>query len=134
MTYNQYLLNNAKSLRTNQTDAEQRLWYYLRAHRFLGLKFKRQQPVGPFIVDFICFEKKLIIEADGGQHGDEADVKRDAWLKAQGFFVLRFWNNDILGRTEAVLEQIRQTVLTLSTTGFAPLASLFPQAGEGSKS
>ena len=114
MTNEQYLINKAKYLRTNQTEAEQRLWYYLRAHRFMGLKFKRQKPVGLFIVDFVCLEIKLIIEADGGQHGDDADAKRDAWLKAQGFTVLRFWNNDILGQTDAVLERIRQTVLALS--------------------
>ena len=80
----------------------------------MGLKFKRQKPVDQFIVDFVCLEIKLIIEADGGQHGDDADAKRDAWLKAQGFTVVHFWNNDILGQTDAVLERIRQTVLTLS--------------------
>jgi len=114
MTNDQYLISKAKYLRSNQTDAEERLWYYLRAHRFMGLKFKRQKPVGSYIADFVCLEIKLIIEADGGQHGNEADAKRDAWFKAQSFTVLRFWNNDILRDTDAVLERIRQTVLTLS--------------------
>jgi len=108
------LLKYAKQLRTNQTDAEQRLWYYLRGKRFMELKFKRQKPIGPYIVDFICMTHRLVIEADGSQHGSEVDIKRDAWFAAQGFTVLRFWNNEILGQTDAVLEQIRQVVDALS--------------------
>ena len=107
-------LDHAKYLRTNQTEAEQRLWYHLRAHRFMNLKFKRQTPIGPFIVDFVCREYRLIVEADGGQHGGDDDVRRDAWLKAQGFTVLHFWNHDILQQTDVVLESIRQTLLALS--------------------
>ncbi|MGR9052858.1 MAG: endonuclease domain-containing protein, partial [Gammaproteobacteria bacterium] len=107
-------LAHAKFLRSHQTEAEQRLWYYLRAHRFMGLKFKRQKPIGPFIADFVCLELRLVIEADGGQHGGDSDAKRDAWFQANGFTVLRFWNHDVLGQTEAVLEQIRQTVFALS--------------------
>ena len=102
-------LDQAKYLRSNQTEAEQRLWYHLRAHRFMNLKFKRQKPIGPFIVDFVCMEYQLIVEADGGQHGGDDDARRDAWLKAQGFTVLRFWNNDILQQTDVVLESIRQS-------------------------
>ena len=64
------LLNNAKSLRSNQTDAEMQLWHHLRAHRFMGLKFKRQKPIGAYIVDFVCIERKLILELDGGQHAE----------------------------------------------------------------
>ena len=79
----------------------------------MNLKFKRQKPIGPFIVDF-GMEYCLIVEADGGQHGGNEDVRRDAWLKAQGFTVLRFWNNDILQQTDVVLERIRQTLLALS--------------------
>ena len=107
-------LDHAKQLRSNQTGAEQRLWYYLRAKRFMGLKFKRQKPIGPFIADFVCMEHKLVIEADGGQHGSDADVKRDAWFQSAGFTVLRFWNHEILEQTEAVLERIRLTVEALS--------------------
>ena len=107
-------LDQAKYLRTNQTEAEQRLWYHLRAHRFMNLKFKRQKPIGPFIVDFVCMEYQLIVEADGGQHGGDDDAQRDGWLKAQGFTVLRFWNHDILQQTDVVLESIRQKVLALS--------------------
>src|SRR4051794_40133214 len=98
---------HAKRLRSNMTDAERRLWYRLRAHRFAGLKFKRQAPIGPYIVDFICFENKLIIELDGGQHaGSARDCTRDAWLTKEGYRVLRFWNDDMLKRTSAVLEII----------------------------
>ncbi|HEU5019263.1 MAG TPA: DUF559 domain-containing protein [Pseudolabrys sp.] len=97
----------AKRLRTNMTDAERRLWYRLRAHRFGGLKFKREVPIGPYVVDFICFDQKLIIEVDGGQHVEsEVDNKRDAWLASEGYRVLRFWNRDVLKRTTSVLEEI----------------------------
>jgi very-short-patch-repair endonuclease len=119
-------LDHAKQLRSNQTDAEQRLWYHLRAHRFMNLKFKRQKPIGPFIIDFVCMEYHLIVEADGGQHGGDDDARRDAWLKEQGFTVLRFWNHDILQQTDVVLESIRETLLAL----YPPPLPM----GEGSKS
>ncbi len=119
------LLNNAKSLRSNLTDAEKALWYHLRAHRFLELKFKRQKPVGQYIVDFVCIEQKLIIELDGGQHAENVDYdeRRTKFLENAGYKVLRFWNNQVLQELESVLEAIR-TEITLSPT---PL----PQAGEG---
>lgn len=103
------LLDNAKSLRRTMTDAEQKLWYYLRAHRFMGKKFKRQKPLGRYVVDFVCMEEKLIIELDGGQHAENVgcDQVRDAWLRSEGYTVLRFWNNQLLNETEGVLEQIR---------------------------
>ena len=107
-------LDHAKQLRSNQTEAEQRLWYYLRAKRFMGLKFKRQKPMGPFIADFVCMEHRLVIEADGGQHGSDADAERDTWFQAAGYTVLRFWNHEILEQTEAVLERIRLAVEALS--------------------
>ena len=98
----------AKEMRSDATDAQQRLWFYLRAHRLGSHKFKRQQPLGRYIVDFVCFEAACIVEADGGQHADNAayDQTRDAWLRAEGFTVLRFWNNEVLTQTEAVLERI----------------------------
>ena len=100
-------LTFAKTLRQNMTDAERLLWRHLRGHRLAGSKFKRQQPIGPYIADFVDLAARLIIEADGGQHDESAhDAKRDAWLISQGFRVLRFWNNEILGNTEAVLEAI----------------------------
>jgi very-short-patch-repair endonuclease len=103
------MLRNAKALRSNQTEAEQRLWYHLRAHRFMGLKFKRQKPIGRYIVDFVCLEHRLIIELDGGQHAEQPahDQRRDAWLRSRGYTVLRFWNIDVMQQMESVLEQIR---------------------------
>ena len=97
----------AKALRKNMTDAEQLLWRHLRAHRMCDHKFRRQQPIGPYIVDFVHFGARLVVEADGGQHnGSVGDAARDAWLRNQGFTVLRFWNNDILQNVEVVLEAI----------------------------
>lgn len=111
------MLEEAKYLRADQTDAEQRLWYHLRAHRFMGLKFKRQKPIGRFIVDFVCMERCLIIELDDGQHTDSVrrDQQRDAWLHGQGYKVLRFWNNDVMQELESVLEQ-RRCAVSLSPT------------------
>jgi very-short-patch-repair endonuclease len=113
----------ARELRSHQTDAEERLWYFLRAHRFMGLKFRRQKPIGPYVVDLICMEYKLIIEADGGQHGSLGDFDRDMWLCEQGYTVLRFWNNQILDEIEGVLEAIRQAVLA---KGFVEPPTLSP--------
>ena len=97
----------AKQLRQNLTDAERVLWRHLRAHRFQGQKFRRQQPLGPYVVDFVHFSAKLVIEVDGGQHnGATTDLRRDAWLSAEGFRVLRFWNDQVLRQQEAVLEAI----------------------------
>ena len=107
------ILNNAKLLRRNQTDAEKQLWYRLRASRLLNLKFKRQKPIGPYIADFICIEQMLIIELDGGQHAIQSlyDTKRTQFLESQGFRVLRFWNNQMLSELEGVLEDIRQHII-----------------------
>ncbi len=97
-----------KSLRRNSTDAEQRLWEHLRARQIAGMKFRRQEQIGHFIVDFVCYEMRLVIEADGGQHAIEHDKdnERTAWLQSQGFTVLRFWNHEILSSTASVLEII----------------------------
>jgi len=97
----------AKKLRAEMTDAERRLWYRLRAHRFDGYKFKRQVPIGPYVVDFASLSNGVVVEVDGGQHADSAnDSIRDAWLRKRGLVVLRFWNNDVLKNTNAVLEMI----------------------------
>jgi len=102
------LLANARRMRHAPTEAESLLWRQLRAGRLADYKFKRQQPIGNFIVDFICFAQKLVIEVDGGQHVEmqARDETRTAWLQAQGFRVLRFWNHDVLQRRELVLEEI----------------------------
>ena len=100
-------LAQARRLRGNMTDAERRLWYHLRAHRFDGNKIKRQVPIGLYIVDFACLGRKLIIEVDGGQHAEsQSDVARDAYLEREGFRVLRFWNNDVIENMEGVLIEI----------------------------
>jgi very-short-patch-repair endonuclease len=91
------------------TDAERRIWMQLRAHRLHGISFRRQASIGPYIVDFVSFHKRLIIEIDGGQHASthaKRDRIRDAWLRQQGFTVRRYWNNDIFENMNGVLEDI----------------------------
>ncbi len=99
----------ARALRKNPTEAERALWKHLRMRQLEGHKFRRQQPLGRYIVDFVCLEKKLIVEVDGGQHSElvVSDSTRTAWLEAQGFRVLRFWNHDVLRDIEVVKEVIR---------------------------
>jgi very-short-patch-repair endonuclease len=102
---------NARRLRNAPTEAEQLLWRHLRGKSMAGIKFRRQYPIGPFIADFACIELKLVIEADGGQHLDcEYDVRRDAYLRSRGYRVLRYWNDQILAETAAVLEDIYRWV------------------------
>ena len=106
------LRQRARDLRKNSTDAERHLWYHLRANR-LGFKFKRQVPIGTYVVDFVCLEKRLIIELDGGQHMDNRlyDKKRTDSLTTLGFKVLRFWNHDVFQQTPSVLEVILTALL-----------------------
>lgn len=100
----------ARALRKNMTDAERLLWSKIR-NKQLGVKFRRQQPLGKYVVDFVCFEKKLIIEVDGGQHCEnKRDKIRDRWLLNGGFKMLRFWNNDVLESINGVLEIIRKRI------------------------
>jgi very-short-patch-repair endonuclease len=117
------------------TDAERRLWYHLRAHRFDSYKFKRQIPIGPYVVDFACLGRKLIIEIDGGQHADNLqDIVRDDYLRAEGFLVLRFWNNDVLRNTNGVLEVILSTLTQAPSPGSASgRATLSPLRGARGK-
>ena len=101
----------AKAMRANATDAERKLWSMLRGGRLAGLKFKRQVPMDGYIVDFVCFELRLIVEADGGQHGGSAsDALRDGYFAEQGFRTLRFWNGDILNHPEGVWRIIEEAV------------------------
>jgi very-short-patch-repair endonuclease len=101
----------ARNLRRRSTDAENRLWYYLRGRRFGGAKFVRQFPIGPHVADFACRSLKLAIELDGGQHSPEVDASRTQAIEAFGYRIIRFWNNDVLQNTEGVLEVIRQELL-----------------------
>lgn len=96
----------ARTLRRRQTDAEAALWRRLRAGQVPGSKFRRQHSIGPYIVDFVCLDAKLIVEADGSQHGGQSDASRDAFLRANGFRVPRFWDNDILLDTDVVMNAI----------------------------
>ena len=104
----------AKGLRKRSTDAERKLWHYLKAKQLEGLKFRRQQPIGSYIVDFVCLEKKVIVELDGGQHmaQEQKDRERDQTLEKSGFHVLRFWNTDVIQNVEAVYEVIREKCLS----------------------
>jgi very-short-patch-repair endonuclease len=101
------LLARAQWMRAHPTEAEKRLWSVLRDRRLAAYKFKRQQIIFPYIVDFACLAKRLIIEADGSQHADNRDdIRRDHFLRQQGFSILRFWNNDVLGRPDGVADAI----------------------------
>lgn len=107
MQHGLLLKKRARTLRREMTEAERRLWGLIRDRRLGGAKFRRQVPMGPFIADFVSFEHRLVIEADGSQHADAPrDARRDAWLRANGFRVLRFWNIDILARPASVAEAI----------------------------
>ena len=107
------LHNTAKNLRKRLTDAERLLWNHLRAKQIEGVKFRRQEPIDNYIVDFVCFENRLIIEVDGGQHATEIekDIGRDNYLKNNGFRILRFWNNEVFTNIDGVLEIIRVNCL-----------------------
>ena len=110
------LTNIARELRKKATEAERVLWGQLSRRKMEGFKFRRQQPIGQYIVDFVNFEKKLIVELDGGQHKIQKndDKKRDNWFEEQGFRVLRFWNNDVFENLEGILEVVRKILLSPS--------------------
>ena len=120
----------ARGLRRRQTDAERRLWARLRDRRLLGVRFARQVPIGPYIVDFCCREQRLIVELDGGQHATRADYDagRTAFLEGLGYRVLRFWDNEALRNTDGVLQRIAQA---LSSAQTRPSPRPSPQRGEG---
>ncbi len=105
----------AKNLRKNVTDTEKYLWNFLRGNQLEGFKFRRQQPIGKYIIDFVNLERKIIIELDGGQHLENKEDKlRDRWLEEQGYEVLRFWDNEVFMNIEGVLEFIRKKLLSPS--------------------
>lgn len=122
----------AKRLRREQTDAERALWAKLHGRQLAGVKFRRQEPIGPYIVDFVSYGTKLIVELDGGHHNKPAeqvkDRERSAWLEGQGFRVIRFWNTDILWNVEGVLAEILEE---LGAAGDSPSPWPSPIEGEG---
>ena len=123
---------NARDLRKNMTDAERALWRLLRQRQLRGLRFRRQVPIDRYIVDFACLEARLIIEADGGQHWESrSDQTRDAYLRSQGFRVLRLWNNDILANPDGVYHIIMETVDRFDDAARARLSARHPPSGSG---
>jgi very-short-patch-repair endonuclease len=119
---------HARRLRREATDAERRLWSRLRNRQTGGFKFKRQETIGRCIADFACMECRLIVEADGGQHGEEADRERTAYLDQLGWKIMRFWNNDILQNTDGVLGAI---LAACKEWKGKPSPCPLPHAGEG---
>jgi very-short-patch-repair endonuclease len=121
----------ARNLRKNITDAEVRLWMSLRAGQLKGFKFRRQAAIGRYIVDFVCFPAKIIIEVDGSQHGEpenqSKDVRRTAWLESQGFQVLRFWNHEVMEDLEEFVELIWRKLQRVGGAG--PPSPAFPTEG-----
>jgi very-short-patch-repair endonuclease len=117
-------LKRARGLRKDMTDAERALWCLLRDRRMDGWRFRRQEPIDRYIVDFVCFEARLIIEVDGGQHFEsKADEARDAHLRLQGFRVLRLWNTDVLANRDGVYRTIVTALTRYAPGGAAPSSS-----------
>ncbi|MBJ9957277.1 endonuclease domain-containing protein [Acinetobacter courvalinii] len=124
MKLDPHLLEFAKTMRSNATDAENLMWQLLRAKRFMNLKFRRQHVIAPYIVDFYCHELGLVIELDGSQHGTddgkEYDAERTTFLEALGLSVVRYWNHDVLKNTELVLGDLWNVCLHLKRESTSP--------------
>ena len=121
--------DRARELRRDMTLAERRLWSILKGRQLDGHRFRRQCPLGPYIVDFACLEAGVLIEVDGGQHmGSQTDAIRDRYLRSRSFHVLRFWNNEVMANLEGVRDVIGRCLAER-----CPHPSLPPQAGEGAK-
>ncbi|MBJ7437690.1 MAG: endonuclease domain-containing protein [Sphingopyxis sp.] len=132
--YSQQTLQRAKALRRTLTDQEKKLWGALRDRRLGGFKFRKQQPIGPFIADFVCQERRLVVEVDGSQHADSArDAARDAFLNDKSYRVLRFWNNDVTGNLSGVLTAILAALSDPHPPIAAQWAPPSPLKGEGTK-
>jgi very-short-patch-repair endonuclease len=132
-TISDFKRKTANRLRANTTEAEAILWRHLRVLDVKGSHFRRQAVIGPYIADFVCFSERLVIEVDGSQHGTDEGLSRDhsrtRWLNDEGYRVLRFWNNDVMSKTKAVLEMIHEAIN--STPPRLPLAGDPPPQGEG---
>ena len=123
----------ARKLRRSSTEVERILWYRIRDKQIEDFRFRRQRPIGKYIVDFVCLDAMLIIEVDGGQHADAvlADAARTRFLESLGYRVLRFWNNEVIENLEGVLERIREALLQPANSNPTPT---LPLAGEGAES
>ena len=121
-------IERARGLRSTMTDAEERLWMRLRRNQIAGRRFRRQVPIGPYVVDFACRKARVVLEVDGSQHAAASieDDRRTAWLASRGYRVLRFWDNQVLTETDEVLESIRAALARAPT-----LPS--PASGEGNE-
>lgn len=115
---------HARRLRRDATECETRVWLAIRDRRLGGFKFRRQATIGPFIVDFLCVERRLIVEIDGGQHDAARDAPRTTYLEARGYRVMRFWNNDVVENFDGVAKAILAALHT-------PSPNPLPHAGEG---
>jgi len=128
-------VDRARELRRNETAAEERMWSRLRGHRFLGFKFRRQHPIGRYVVAFVCLGANLVIEVDGDSHGDDRadalDAARSTWLETQGFRVVRFWNHDVLEATDDVMEAILYALEASAVHLRAPLPKPLPCGERG---
>ncbi len=111
------MMVRARALRSRMSNAERKMWFALRDRRFARSKFRRQAPIGPFIADFVCFDARLVVEIDGGQHaGSLRDQYRDRWFAANRFRVLRFWNNEVLSNLEGVVTVLAEALTAEQTS------------------
>jgi very-short-patch-repair endonuclease len=127
-TFTRIVSPHTRYLRANMTEAECELWHQVRDRRLSNAKFRKQVTIHPFVVDFLCIERRLVVEVDGCQHTPEADASRTAFLQSRGYRVIRFWNNEVLNNLPAVLEAIR-IALTEPSTARGRGTALQSQAG-----
>jgi len=122
---------HARRLRREATDVERKLWSKVRNRQLAGYKFRFQATIGPYVVDFLCAEKRLIVELDGSQHGPEADQRRSAFLEREGYILTRFWNSEVIENPDGVLQAIAAQLAALPGVHDSPSPNPLPQAGEG---
>ncbi|WP_213980691.1 DUF559 domain-containing protein [Sphingomonas sp. dw_22] len=122
---------NARRLRREATDVERKLWAALRNRQLDGYKFRFQASIGPYVVDFLCAEKRLVVELDGSQHNEGVDRRRTDFLESEGYHIQRFWNSDAIENLDGVLEAISAKLAYLPAFHDSPSPNPLPQAGEG---
>jgi very-short-patch-repair endonuclease len=122
---------HARRLRREATDVERKLWSRLRNRQLANYKFRFQATIGPYVVDFLCAEKRLIVELDGGQHNPRVDATRSTFLESQGYVLSRFWNNEVVENLDGVLQAIGNRLAELPWVHDSPSPNPLPQAGEG---
>jgi very-short-patch-repair endonuclease len=119
-----FYVERARELRRDMNEAEKRIWYRVRANRLGGHRFRRQYPMGQYIVDFVCLRSRLVVEIDGETHGDDRaernDARRAAWIEARGFRVMRLWNDYVLNHTDEAVESILDVLTELGSPSSVP--------------